>query len=59
VYNLKNKQMVKEYDNYLTETKIPGIRGAPKCTTFNTWKVDKVLAPAVSEPKGELPKEPP
>lgn len=59
VYNLKNKHMKEEYDKNLTETKIPGVREAPWCTAFNTWKIDKVLAPAVSEPKGELPKEPP
>ena len=59
VYNLKRNQTSEEYDNYLTETKIPGIRGAPWCTNFNTWKIDNVLGPAVSEPEGELPAEPP
>ena len=59
IYNLKNTQMGNEYDHYLAETKIPGVRGAPWCTEFSTWKIDKVLAPAVSEPKGELPKESP
>ena len=59
VYNLKDKQMTEEYDKYLVETKIPGMRGAPWCTAFNTWKIDKVLAPAVSEPEGELPSESP
>ena len=59
VYNLIDKEKADEYDQYLTNTKIPGIRGAPWCTGFNTWKIDKVLAPAVSEPKGELPSEPP
>ena len=59
VYNLKNGQKDTEYDDYLTKTKIPGIRGAPWCTAFNIWKIDKVLAPAVSEPEGELPAEPP
>ena len=29
VYSLKDKQMREEYDKYLTNTKIPGIRGAP------------------------------
>jgi hypothetical protein len=57
VYNLKENQKGKEYDDYLLKTKIPGIRGAPWCTDFNTWKIDKVLAPAVSEPEGELPTE--
>jgi hypothetical protein len=57
VYNLKDKQMTEEFDKYLTDTKIPGIRGAPWCTGFNTWKIDKVFAPAVSEPQGELPSE--
>ncbi len=59
VYNLKKDQNKEEYDNYLRKTKIPGIRGAPWCTDFKTWKIDKVLGPAVSEPAGELPKEPP
>jgi hypothetical protein len=51
--------MAEEFDKYLTNTKIPGIGGAPWCTAFNTWKIDKVLAPAVSEPEGELPSESP
>jgi hypothetical protein len=59
VYNLKENQKTEEYDSYLTDTKIPGIRGAPWCTEFTTWKIDKVLAPAVSEPEGELPSQPP
>ena len=59
VYNLIEKRKDDEYDQYLTNTKLPGIRGAPWCTEFNTWKIDKVLAPAVSEPEGELPSETP
>jgi len=59
VYNLKTEENSGDYDTYLTETKIPGIRGAPWCTAFNTWKIDTVLAPAVSEPEGELPAESP
>jgi len=59
VYNLKKNQKPEEYDNYLTKTKIPGIRGAPWCTEFKTWKIEKVLGPAVSEPEGELPTDPP
>ena len=59
VYKLKSDQKDSDYDDYLNKTKIPGIRGAPWCTAFNTWKIDKVLAPAVSEPEGELPVEPP
>ena len=58
VYNLIDKHKADEYDQYLTNTKVPGIRGAPWCTGFNTWKIDKVIAPAVSEPKGELSTEP-
>jgi len=57
VYNLKNVQSENEYDNYLVETKIPGIRGAPWCTDFKTWKIDNVLGPAVSAPEGEVPSE--
>ena len=59
VYNLMDNLKADEYEQYLTNTKIPGIRGAPWCTGFNTWKIDKALAPAVSEPAGELPAEPP
>jgi len=59
IYNLKPGQSSDEYDKYLQETKIPGIRGAPWCAAFDTWRIDKVLAPAVSEPEGELPKESP
>ena len=55
VYNLIDKEKDDEYNQYLINTKVPGIRGAPWCTAFNTWKIDKVLAPAVSEPEGELP----
>jgi len=59
IYNLKDKQKVEEYDKYLTNTKIPGIRGAPFIAEFHTWKIDKVLADAVSEPEGELPSKSP
>jgi hypothetical protein len=48
---------MEEYDKYLKETRIPGIRAAPWCSAFNTWKIIKVLAPAVSEPEGELHSE--
>ena len=59
VYNLKEDQQTDRYDNYLVETKIPGIRGAPWCSDFKTWKIDKVLGPAVSKPEGTLPNESP
>jgi hypothetical protein len=59
VYNLSKDQRSEDYDSYLAETKIPGIRGAPWCTEFNTWKIDQVLGPAVSEPEGDLPETPP
>ena len=59
IYNLKEKAKAAEYDQYLIDTKIPGIRGASWCTAFNTWKIDQVLAPAVTEPEGDLPAESP
>lgn len=59
VYNLKKGKKPEEYDNYLTQTKIPALRGASWfIKDFKTWKIDKVLAPAVSEPEGKLPAEP-
>ena len=57
VYNLKGDANDSEYDNYLAGTKIPGLRGAPFISDFRTWKIDKVLGPAVSDPEGELPTE--
>jgi hypothetical protein len=59
VYNLKTDQDSEVYDSYLTDIKIPGIRGAPWCSGFHTWKIDQVLGPAVSDPEGELPRESP
>ena len=59
VYNLKDPQQSEEYEKYLIDTKIPGIRGAPWCTDFHTWKIESVFGPAVSEPAGALPAEPP
>lgn len=59
IYKLIPGQSAEEYDEYLNKTKIPGIRGAPWCAGFDTWRIDKVLAPAVSEPEGELPTESP
>ena len=59
VYNLKENQNSDIYDNYLIETKIPGIRSAPWCADFKTWKIDKVFGPAVSEPVVEQPDEQP
>jgi hypothetical protein len=57
VYNLKEGQKTEDFDKYLIETKIPGVRGAPWCSDFKTWKIDKVLGPAVAEPVGELPED--
>ena len=59
VYNLKKGSMKEDYDKYLKETKVPGVRGASWCSSFHTWKIDKVLAPAHSEPEGELPDKSP
>ena len=50
VYNLRGDQSASEYDTYLVNTKIPGVRGAAWCSDFKTWKIDKVLGPAVAEP---------
>ena len=39
--------------------KVPSIRAAPWCSEFHTWKIDKPLAPAHSEPSGPLPEKSP
>jgi hypothetical protein len=60
VYNLKKGAKPEEYETYLTKTKIPALRGKSWfIKDFKTWKIDKVLASAVSEPEGKLPVEPP
>ncbi len=60
VYNLKKGKKAEEYDDFLIKTKIPGMRGESWfINDFKTWKIDKVLIPAVSEPEGKLPTEPP
>jgi hypothetical protein len=60
VYNLKKGRKPEEYENYLTKTKIPGLRGQSWfIKDFKTWKIDKVFASAVSEPEGKLPAEVP
>jgi hypothetical protein len=60
VYSLKKGKTPEEYENFLTKTKIPTLRGESYIIKdFKTWKIDKVLASAVSEPEGKLPAEPP
>jgi hypothetical protein len=59
VYNLKKGEKPEEYDNYLTKTKIPAMRGESWfIKDFKTWKIDKVLTSMVSEAEGKLPAEP-
>jgi len=55
---IKKRAKNRDYDGYLSKTKIPGIRGAPGVPILKPGKW-KGLAPAVSEPEGELPKESP
>ncbi len=58
IYNLKEGKKPEEYDSYLTKTKIPALRGKSWIIKdFRTWKIDKVFAPAVSDPAGKLPAE--
>ena len=38
VYNLIDKDKADDYNQYLTNMKIPGFRAAPWRTGFNTWK---------------------
>ncbi len=60
VYNVKKGKKAEEYEDYLTKAKIPGMQGESWfINDFKTWKIDKVLAPAVSDPEGKLPTEPP
>ena len=60
VYNLKKEVKAEEYDYFLTQTKIPQMRGASWfINDFKTWKIDKVFASAVVEPEGKLPTQPP
>jgi hypothetical protein len=58
VYNLKKSVKPEEYDTYLTKTKIPALRGESWFIKhFRTYKIDRVVAPAVSPLEGKLPEE--
>ena len=60
VYNLRKGIKPEEYDNYLTKSKIPTMRGESWfIKDFNTWKIDKVITSMVSETEQKLPTEPP
>jgi hypothetical protein len=60
VYNLKKGEKPEQYENYLTKTKIPALRGESWfIKDFTTWKIDKVLVSVVSEPEGKLPVDAP
>jgi hypothetical protein len=58
VYNAKDLKTADAYEQYLKRKKIPLLRSKPYITSFDMWRVDKVLAPSVVEPKNP-PSEPP
>jgi hypothetical protein len=58
VYNAKDLKTADAYEQYLKRKKIPLLRSKPYINSFDMYRVDKVLAPSVVDPKNP-PSEPP
>jgi hypothetical protein len=58
VYNAKDSKTADDYENYLKRKKITFVRSKPFIKSYEIYRIDKVLAPAVLEPKNP-PSEPP
>jgi hypothetical protein len=58
VYNAKDSKAADAYEQYLKRKKISLLRSKPYINAFDMWRIDKVLAPSVVDPKNP-PSEPP
>jgi hypothetical protein len=58
VYKAKDLKNADDYEQYLKKTKIPLLRSKPYISSFDIYRVDKVLAPAILGAKNP-PSEPP
>ena len=58
VYKLRASKTIDEYGNYVKLKKVPGLRSMPFVKSFDMYRIDKVIGPAVSDPEN-TPSEPP
>jgi hypothetical protein len=58
VYNAKDKKSADDYEQYLKRKKVPFLRSKPYINSFDIYRVDKVIAPAMFGAKNP-PSEPP
>jgi hypothetical protein len=58
VYNAKNLKAADDYEQFLKRKKVALLRSKPYINSFDIYRVDKVLAPSVANPKNP-PSEPP
>ena len=58
IYNAKDLKTADDYEQYLKRKKVAFIRSKPYVDSYEIYRVDKVLAPAVVDAKNP-PSEPP
>ncbi len=58
VYNAKDLKTADDYEQYLKKKKIALVRSMPIVESYEIYRIDKVLAPAVADPQNP-PSEPP
>jgi len=58
VYNARDLKTADDYEQYLKNKKIPFLLSKPFIESYEIYRIDKVLAPAVVDPKNP-PSEPP
>ena len=58
VYNAKDLKTADAYEQYLKRKKVALLRSKPYIDSYDSYRIDKVLAPAIVDPKNP-PSEPP
>jgi uncharacterized protein (TIGR02118 family) len=58
IYNAKDAKTADEYENYLKEKKVALVRSFPFVESYEIYRIDRVLGPAVADPQNP-PAEPP
>lgn len=58
VYNAKDLKTADDYEQYLKRKKVALVRSMPYTKSYEIYRIDKVLAPAIVDPKNP-PSDPP
>ena len=58
VYNAKSLKTADDYEQYLKKTKVALIRSRPFVKSYEIYRIDNVVGPAVADPKNP-PSDPP